>query len=116
MKAPETVEQYIAQFPERTQLKLKELRAIIHKYALNVKEGISYGMPSYKGKRILFYFGGFKEHISFFPTASGIYAFQKDLENFKTSKGTVQFPLDSELPEELIGRMILHRLEEDKNK
>lgn len=116
MKAPNTVDEYIASFPEPIQGKLIELRAIIIKYAPNAKEGISYGMPSYKGKRVLFYFGGFKNHISFFPTASGISAFQDEIVDLKTSKGTIQFPLNAALPENLIRKMILHRLEEDKNK
>lgn len=113
MKAPNSVEEYIASFPENTQAKLKELRAIVGKYAPDAKEGISYGMPAYRGKRVLFYFGGFKTHISLFPTAKGIIQFEKELSTYKTSKGTVQFPIDEDLPEELISKIILSRIEDD---
>jgi uncharacterized protein YdhG (YjbR/CyaY superfamily) len=72
-------------------------------------------MPAYKGKRVLFYFGGFKKHISFFPTSKGIAQFENELENFKTSKGTIQFPLNEDLPEELLKKIILFRLSEDNH-
>lgn len=115
MKTVNTVEEYISGFPHQTQKKLRELRKIIHQFAPEAKEGISYGMPAYKGKSVLFYFGGFKAHVSFFPTAKGIIPFKKELSKYKTSKGTIQFPIDEDLPIELIKRIILTRVNDDNS-
>jgi uncharacterized protein YdhG (YjbR/CyaY superfamily) len=41
---------------------------------------------------------GFKKHIGFFPTPEAIVAFQEQLTQYKTSKGTIQFPLDKPIP------------------
>ncbi|MFN6013062.1 MAG: iron chaperone [Flavobacteriales bacterium] len=114
MKTFNSVDEYISSFPLDIQLRLNEIRGIIHKYAPESTEGISYGMPSYKGKKILFYFGGFKKHVSFFPTSTGITAFINELEGYNVSKGTVQFMLDREVPEELIRRLVEFRLQQDK--
>ena len=39
-------------------------------------------------------------------------AFKKELANYKTGKGSIQFPLDKELPVELIKQIIEFRLAE----
>jgi hypothetical protein len=52
------------------------------------------GVPTYKLNGNLVHFGGFKSHIGFFPTPSGIKHFQKELSAYKTSKGAVQFPIE----------------------
>jgi uncharacterized protein YdhG (YjbR/CyaY superfamily) len=114
MKTYFTVDEYIASYPTSVQEKLMEIRKIINETAPEATEKISYGMPAYKGKKVLFYFGGFKDHVSFFPTAKGIERFKEELGNYKTSKGTVQFKLDQELPVELLKRMISARVLEDK--
>jgi uncharacterized protein YdhG (YjbR/CyaY superfamily) len=100
MKTFNSVDEYISSFPLDVQLRLNEIRGIIHKYAPESTEGISYGMPSYK--------------VSFFPTSTGITAFINELEGYNVSKGTVQFMLDREVPEELIRRMVQFRLQQDK--
>ena len=52
-------------------------------------------------------------------TSKGLYAmpttndaFKKELANYKTGKGSIQFPLDKELPVELIKQIIEFRLAE----
>lgn len=107
------VDDYIAAFPQNTQQKLIELRAIIHHEAPHATEIISYKMPAYKLKRILVFFAGYKNHIGFYPSGSGIQNFQHELGNLKWSKGAIQFPLDSPLPEELIRKIIQFRIKED---
>ena len=116
METASSVDEYIISFSGPVREKLEHMRELILKNAPDATETISYGMPAYKGKRILFYFAGFKNHVSFFPTASGIKAFESQLTSFKTSKGTVQFPLDLPLPEDLLIEMIRHRVEEESMK
>jgi uncharacterized protein YdhG (YjbR/CyaY superfamily) len=107
------IDEYIADFPKDIQVILEQVRATIHKAAPDAKETISYQMPAFALEGILVYFAAFKNHIGFFPTASGIANFQKELSAYKTSKGTIQFPLDRPIPFDLIRKIVLFRVKEN---
>lgn len=115
-KAPNTTDEYIASFPKKVQSVLEELRQAIREAAPNAKEVISYHMPAFKQKGILVWFAAFKNHIGFFPRASAIEAFKNKLAPYKTSKGTVRFPIDQPLPVDLIKEIVTFRVREDENK
>ena len=110
------VDSYISEFPESTQKLLGELRATILAAAPEAQESISYHMPAYKYQGVLVYFAGYKNHIGFYPTPSGIAAFREELAGYKSSKGAVQFPLGQPLPLELIRRIVVFRMEENRSK
>lgn len=116
MNAYSTIDEYIALFPPATQELLKKMRALIHEIVPEAQEKISYGIPTFTLYGNLVHFGGFKDHISFFPTSSGIEAFKNELTAYKTARGTVQFPLDRPIPWELIARMVKFRVEESSAK
>ena len=109
----ETVDAYIAAQPEVNRPLLQTLRETILKAAPEAEEMISYQMPAYKLHGVLVYFAGYKNHIGFYPTGSGISAFLPELTAYKTSKGTVQFPLHKKLPLALIRKMVKHRVQEN---
>ena len=111
-----TIDEYIAAYPEDFQVTLQKIRHTIHEAAPEAQEVISYGMPAFKQNGILVYFAAFKNHIGFFPTASGITAFQKELSAYETSKGTVRFPLDKPIPFELVLKIVKFRVRENLNK
>ena len=113
---PASVDEYIAAFPAEVQARLQELRTIIKAAAPEAEERISYQMPAYFWKGVLVYFGGFKDHISFFPTSSGVNAFEKELAEYKISKGTIQLLLDRPFPVELIQKIVKYRIEENKKR
>jgi uncharacterized protein YdhG (YjbR/CyaY superfamily) len=93
-KSHETVDAYIATFPESTQLILRKIRSIIKKTAPEAIENMAYGMPAYKIKgKPLVYFAGYKNHIGFYATPTGHEAFAEELSIYKQGKGSVQFPL-----------------------
>jgi uncharacterized protein YdhG (YjbR/CyaY superfamily) len=48
--------------------------------------------------KILVTFAVFKKHIGFYPMPSAIKAFAKELAEYKTAEGSVQFPHDKPLP------------------
>jgi len=110
------VQTYVADFPEDVRKKLERMREIIQRSAPKSQEVISYSMPAYKMNSVLVYFAAFKNHIGFFPTASGVKAFQHQIEKYKWSKGTIQFPLDQPLPEKLITAIVRFRVKEDLEK
>ncbi|MBL7710591.1 MAG: DUF1801 domain-containing protein, partial [Chitinophagaceae bacterium] len=97
-KAAKNTDEFIAGFPKETQELLNKIRAIIQKAAPKATETISYGIPTFVLEGNLVHFSGYKTHIGFYPGAAGIEAFTKELSNYVTSKGTVQFPLDKPLP------------------
>ena len=107
----ENVDAYIARFAPTTQKLLKQLRATIKKAAPLAEEVISYGMPAYKYHGILVYFAGYEHHIGFYPTASGIENFIKEIAGFKHSKGAVQFPPDKPLPLSLVTAIVKFRVQ-----
>lgn len=117
MEKAKSVDEYISREPEIVQEKLKQFRSIVKEIAPMAEERISYGMPGYFYKGALVYFGGFKNHVSLFGTASGVIKkFAKELKGYKMSKGTIQFPLDKPLPVGLIKRIVQERVSENEIK
>jgi uncharacterized protein YdhG (YjbR/CyaY superfamily) len=104
------VDQYIAKCPLEVQSLLEEIRKLIHLTIPEAGEKISYQIPAFYLDKILVYFGAFKKHIGFFPTAFVINEFKEELRGYKYSKGSVQFPINKPMPLELIKRMVICRL------
>jgi uncharacterized protein YdhG (YjbR/CyaY superfamily) len=77
---------------------------------------IGKGMPCFSMNQNIVYFAAFKNHIGFYPTASGVSAFESELVGLKFSKGAIQFPLDKPIPKELIQKIVLFRLTEIQKK
>jgi uncharacterized protein YdhG (YjbR/CyaY superfamily) len=94
-KTLSSIDEYIAQFPEDIQKKLQELRATIHAAAPNAVEKISYMMPAFALNGILVYFAAFKNHISFFPTGSGVEHFMAELTDYAAGAGQPNHSLSS---------------------
>jgi uncharacterized protein YdhG (YjbR/CyaY superfamily) len=113
---PKNIDEYIGRFPENIQEKLQKIRITIRTAAPDAIESISYQMPAFKLGGILVYFAAFSNHISFFPTSSGVRKFQKELKDFETSKGTIKFPLDKPIPYELISKITIFRVKENTEK
>ena len=107
----EGVEEYLARVPEPAQTTLRKLRATIRSAApKEATEGISYGMPAFRYKSALVAYAAFKDHCSFFPMqASLIDELSDELKAYRTSKGTLQFPLDKPLPAALVRKMVKYR-------
>ena len=111
-KEVKSIDDYINQFSDETKSKLELIRKAIQSAAPKSVEIISYGMPAFRQNKTLVYFAAYKNHIGFYPTASPIKVFSKDLETYKTSKGTIQFPLDKKLPLTLISKILKYRVKE----
>lgn len=111
------IDSYLAaQSPEVIEA-LQRLREIIKATAPEAKELISYGMPAFKYQGMLVYFAAFKKHCSFFPGGGGVIeAFQDELKNYKTLKGTIQFMFDAPLPDSLIKKIVKLRMKQNEEK
>lgn len=111
-----TIDDYILQFPEDVQTILRKLREIIKNAAPEASEKISYQMPTFYLNGNLVHFAAFQKHIGFYPTPSGIEAFQEEISQYKWAKGSIQFPLDQPIPYDLVERMVLYRVKESEKK
>jgi len=111
-----SIDEYIRGFPPETRQVLEEVRALIREVAPDAAEKISYAVPTFYLNGDLVHFAGYKSHIGFYPTSSGIEAFKEELEPYRTSKGAVQFPLDQPIPGDLIRRIVAFRVEENAGK
>lgn len=58
----------------------------------DAEERISWSMPTYwKGRNIL-HFAASKHHIGFYPGPEAVAAFERELQGYQTSKGTIRIP------------------------
>ncbi|MEZ4499157.1 MAG: DUF1801 domain-containing protein [Thermomicrobiales bacterium] len=110
--APDTVDEYIAQFPAEVQAQLDQIRSLIHHLAPDSSETISYAIPAYKlhGKPLI-YFAAYAKHIGLYPLPEHP---SDDLTEamapFVAGKGTLRFPHTNPLPLDLIERVIISRM------
>ena len=109
------VDEYIDSFPDNVRTILKRIRKIILDHAPDADESFAYQMPAYKTfGRPLVYFAGFRNHIGLYATPTGHTEFDRELSGYKHGKGSVQFPLDKEIPWDLIERIVAFRVEENR--
>ena len=110
---PKNIDDYIAGFPAEVQEILEKIRSTIRKAAPDAKETINYGIPTFTLNGNLVHFAGFKGHIGFYPTPSGIEKFKEELSVYEGAKGSVQFPLDKPMPLGLIRKIVKFRVQEN---
>jgi uncharacterized protein YdhG (YjbR/CyaY superfamily) len=110
------VEAYLAKVPEPARTTLQKVRASIRSAVpADATEGLSYGMPAFHYKGALVAYAAFKKHCSLFPMqASLIDAMKEELTAYRTSKGTLQFPLDKPLPAALVKKIVKARVAENE--
>jgi uncharacterized protein YdhG (YjbR/CyaY superfamily) len=111
---PATIEEYISAAPADVQEKLWQLHNCIQKAAPGAVQELKWNMPAYSYQKILVSFAVFKNHIGFYPMASAIKIFAKELASYKTASGSVQFPLAEKLPLTLIKKIVGFRVKESK--
>ncbi len=111
--AAETIDAYIAQFPEEIQALLQKVRETIRKAAPKASEKIAWQMPTFYLNGNLVHFAAFKHHIGFYPTPSGIEAFADEVAGYQSTKGAIQFPYNQPIPYALIGKMVKFRVKEN---
>jgi uncharacterized protein YdhG (YjbR/CyaY superfamily) len=113
------IDHYIASQPVEIRPTLERLRHTIQKAVPKAEEVISYQMPAFRYHGMLIFFASFKKHYSIFvPTV--LHLFKNELKIYKTSKATVNFPLDTPVQTKLITKIVKcaakHNLEKAKLK
>jgi uncharacterized protein YdhG (YjbR/CyaY superfamily) len=104
--------EYADGFPNDVRQLLQQICRTIQKAAPDAEETISYGIPAFRQGGILLWLAAHAHHIGFYPGASGIAAFKKEVAQYKHAKGSVRFPLDEPLPLALVTRIVQFRVNE----
>lgn len=112
-QSPNEIDAYIAGFPKDVQEILEKIRKTIRAAAPDAEETINYQIPTFTLEGNLVHFAGFKRHIGFYPTPTGIERFKNELAAYEGAKGSVKFPLDQPIPYDLISRIVAFRVQEN---
>lgn len=109
------VDAYLAQVPEPARTTLQKIRATIRSVVpAETTEKLSYDMPAFHYKGALVAYAAFKNHCSLFPMQASLTdQMQDELKNYRTSKGTLQFPQDKPLPSALLKKIVKLRVAEN---
>jgi uncharacterized protein YdhG (YjbR/CyaY superfamily) len=107
------IDTYIAAFPPSIRSRLRKMRAAIRHAAPNASEKISYRIPTFALCGNLVHFAAFEHHIGFYPGASSVKKFARELNSYDFAKGSVQFPHDRPLPLDLVAEIVRFRLAEN---
>jgi uncharacterized protein YdhG (YjbR/CyaY superfamily) len=112
------VEAYLAKVPEPARGTLESVRAAIRSAVpAAATEVIGYGMPAFRYEGVLVSYAAFKDHCSFFPMSAVLLdEFAEDVNGYRTSKGTLQFPLDKPLPKALVRNIVRIRVMQNEGK
>lgn len=110
---PTTIDEYISGFPQEIQERMQLIRKTILAEVPNIKELISWKMASFKLKKYILQFAGYKNHIGLYPGPKAIENFKDDLTTFKTTKGGIQLPNNKPIPVEIIIKIIKYNVKEE---
>lgn len=115
---PNEVDPYLAAVPEPARSTLQKLRATIRSAVPpEATEVISYGIPCLKYKGMLLGYAAFTNHCSLFALNPAVMEqFEEELKNYRTAKGTIQFPLDKPLPATLVKKLAKARVTQNELK
>jgi uncharacterized protein YdhG (YjbR/CyaY superfamily) len=101
---------YMAAQPARARAALTKMRRAIQETAPEAVATVSYGIPAFRlDGRVLVYFAGWKNHTSLYPIGPRL-AKACGAVGYRTSKGTIQFPLNEPVPIALVKRLVKARM------
>lgn len=89
---PKTIDEYILSQDEDKQKDLRYIRQILHSALPEAEERISWSMPTYWKKHNIIYFAASKKHIGLYPGPAAVEQFSKELQGYRTDKGTIRIP------------------------
>lgn len=102
---PQTIDEYIAGFPDDVQQLLEKIRVAARKAVPKATEAIKYGIPTFVQQGNIVSFAAYKNHVSLYPAPVGVAEFEAEIAPYLASKATLQFPLDKPLPSALVTKV-----------
>jgi uncharacterized protein YdhG (YjbR/CyaY superfamily) len=108
------IDNYLETLEEPKRATLAQLRDTILAIVPDAEQCISYGLPAFKlqGKTIAG-FAAFKSHLSYLPHSGSVIAqLAKETEGYTHTKGSLHFPVEAPLPEQLVKKLLAFRIAE----
>ena len=107
------IDAYLSAVDEPKRSTLKALRRSIRAAVPEAEEGISYGMPAFRvDGKVVAGFAAFKNHLAYLPHSGEVLAGLGDrLSGYECTKGSLHFPVDRPLPDDLVRRLVDAKLE-----
>ncbi|MCB2199742.1 DUF1801 domain-containing protein [bacterium] len=111
-----TIDDYLATVDDEKRAVLQQLREQIREWVPEAIETISYGIPCFRvHHRGLVSFSAAKKHCSLHVMDKKIAEeFREDLSDFKMTVASIHFSGDKPIPEALLKRLILARVEANR--
>jgi uncharacterized protein YdhG (YjbR/CyaY superfamily) len=108
------IDEYLVALDEPKRSTLQALRQTILAIIPDAEETISYGMPAFRlNGKVIAGFAAFKNHLSYLPhSGSVLRELPDDLSGYKSTDGSLHFPIDKPLPKALVKKLIAKRLGE----
>jgi len=110
----EQIDEYLDGLDEPKRATLCTLRETILAIVPDADQCISYGMPAFKVQgRTIAGFAAFKNHLSYLPHSGRVIGQLGDeTKGYTQTKGSLHFPIDESLPEDLVGKLLAIRMAE----
>lgn len=89
---PKTIDEYILSQDADKQEDLLYIRQILRDALPEAEERISWSMPTFWKKHNILHFAASKGHIGLYPGPEAVLHFAKELQDYKTDKGTIRIP------------------------
>ncbi|GAA1476248.1 iron chaperone [Nocardioides aestuarii] len=104
---PETVDDYLAGFPDDIRPVLAEVAAAIRRALPGAEERIRYGMPAFMfpGRSYGLHFAGWKKHVGLYPVATLDPGLETEVAPHRAAKDTVRFFYRDGVPYDLVERI-----------
>ena len=109
-----TIEDYLADLPSDRREGVETLRRIAGAAAPEAVETIAYQMPTLRlDGQFLVSWAAFRKHYSLFPASAVVVeTLGADIAPYLAGKGTIRFPADRPIPEDVVTRVVRTRVTE----
>ncbi|TQJ37480.1 iron chaperone [Streptomyces sp. SLBN-115] len=117
MGQPQAIDEYIEGFAGQGRRVFEQARALGLEVVPAASEAIKWGRPAWvhPAGTILFKVSGHAKHANVVFTPGTREAFDADLADFATGKGSVKLPYGEPVPGDLLRRMIAFRVREHED-
>lgn len=107
------VDAYLAGLEEPKRSTLEALRRSIEAVVPDAEPCIAYGMPAFRvGGKVVAGFAAFKKHLAYLPHSGEVLGTVGDrIAGYERTKGSLHFPTDEPLPDDLVRSLVEAKLE-----
>lgn len=107
----QSIDEYLSGIPEDKRAALETLRRTIKSTVPEAEECISYQLPAFRlNGKVIIGFGASSKHCALYLfDGATVEAHAEELAGYDTSKGTIRFTPEEQLPVELVRKLVLEK-------